>query len=323
MATPTVAIIGLDVVGTSLGLALGKNARLHRIGHDREPGRAQQAKKQNAVDKVEYNLPRAVEQAQWILITEPVAWMEETFQLIGPVVPAGSVVVDFAPVKRAAAEWAARYLPAHCSYVGLMPAFNPQVLSEGEWKGRADLFSGALIAVTTPPGASEGTLQGVEALIRALDARPLFSDAAEIDGLMSRVSLLPALTAAAMLHTTLNRPGWQEGRKLAGWAYRSFLMALQAGEADSLHQASLLNRDNVLRALEDMLTSLQQLRAWIEENAGESLEAFFQNARLGGEEWWKERQEGNWENIAGGSWEEIPSFSERLGQAFLGRNPKR
>ncbi len=324
MGTTTITIIGLDVVGTSLGLALGKNPKLHRIGHDRKTRRAQQAKKLNAIDEVQYNLTRSVEKAKLILISEPLAWMEETFQLIGPVLQAGSVVMDFAPVKRAPAEWAARHLPTHCSYIGLMPAFNPKVLSEGEWKEREDLFSDALIAVAAPQGTSEDTLRVAEDLIYALNAKPLFSDAAEIDGLMSRVNLLPALIAAAVLNTTLNRPGWQEGRKLAGLIYRAFLTAIQASETNTLPHASLLNRDNLLRALEDMLSSLQQLRAYLEENAGKSLEAFFQNALQGGEQWWKERQEGIWENVSTESWNEIPSFSERLNQALLGgRIPKR
>lgn len=316
--TYTIAVIGLNVVGTSVGLALGKNREVRRLGHDRDPKQAQEAKKQGAVDEIRYSLPQAVEEANLILLTEPLSQLEETFQMIGPELQEGTVVMDFAPIKRAPAEWAARYLPSNCAYVGLKPTFNPQVLSETEWHGREDLFANGLIAVAAPVGTSASVLQLAEDLIVSLGARPLFSDASEIDGLVSRASLLPALTAAAMLHATLGRPGWQEARKMAGVAYRAFLNALLSDEAASLEQTSLLNRDNVLRALDDLLSSLQELRAHLEADSGESLGQYFQHARIGGQKWWEERQASLWDIPSSGSWDEIPSFSERISRSLFG-----
>ncbi|MFO3795715.1 MAG: prephenate dehydrogenase/arogenate dehydrogenase family protein, partial [Anaerolineales bacterium] len=136
--TYTIAVIGLNVVGTSVGLALRKSRQVRRLGHDRDPRQAQEAKKQGAVDEIHYSLLQAVAEANLILLTEPLPQLEETFQLIGPQLQQGTVVMDFAPIKRAPAEWAARYLPSTCAYVGLKPTFNPQVLSETEWRGRED-----------------------------------------------------------------------------------------------------------------------------------------------------------------------------------------
>lgn len=316
--TYTIAVIGLNVVGTSIGLALRKNREVRRLGHDRDPKQAQEAKKQGAVDEIHYSLPQAVEGANLILLTEPLSQLEETFQMIGPELQEGTVVMDFAPIKRAPAEWAARYLPSGCAYVGLKPTFNPQVLNETEWHGREDLFANGLIAVAAPVGTPASVLQLAEDLIVSLGARPLFSDASEIDGLVSRANLLPALTAAAMLHTTLGRPGWQEARKMAGVAYRAFLNALLSDEAASLEQTSLLNRDNVLRALDDLLSSLQELRAHLEADAVESLGEYFWHARMGGQKWWEERQAGLWDAPSSGAWNEIPSFGERMSQSLFG-----
>ncbi|MFO3797154.1 MAG: prephenate dehydrogenase dimerization domain-containing protein, partial [Anaerolineales bacterium] len=175
-----------------------------------------------------------------------------------------------------------------------------------------------LIAIAAPLGTSARVLQLAEDLIISLGARPLFSDASEIDGLVSRASLLPALTAAAMLHTTLGRPGWQEARKMAGVAYRAFLNALLSDEAASLEQATLLNRDNVLRALDDLLSSLQELRAHLEAETVESLGEYLGHARTGGQKWWEERQAGLWEAPSSSAWNEVPSFGERMNQSLFG-----
>ncbi len=314
----TIAVIGLDVIGLSLGLALGKNEKIHRLGHDRQPQRAQQAKKQGAVDEIGYNLPQVVQRAQLILLTEPLSQLEETFQVIGPALRAGSVVMDFAPIKRAPAEWASRYLPAGCAYLGLKPAFNPQVLEPAEWHGREDLFANGLIAVAAPQGTSEATLQLAEDLIRTLGARPLFSDAEEIDGVFSRAGLLPALTAAALLHVTLGRPGWQEGRKLAGRTYRALLNALLAEAIEDLQPASLLNHQSLQRALDDLIASLQELHACLESEDGERLGEYLHQARQGGQKWWEERQAGLWEAPSTESLDQIPSFGERISQSLFG-----
>ena len=70
MAKPTVAIVGLGVIGSSLGLALKKaGGNFEIVGHDREPSVSGKARKIEAVDKTSWNLINAVEGAD--LVVDP------------------------------------------------------------------------------------------------------------------------------------------------------------------------------------------------------------------------------------------------------------
>ena len=55
-----------------------------------------------------------------------------------------------------------------------------------------------------------------------LGALPLLMDTAEADGIFSGMHVLPQLVAAALLDTTVDRPGWQDARKLAGRPLSNF-----------------------------------------------------------------------------------------------------
>ena len=67
------AIIGLGQIGASVGLALAKHSDMvTRLGYDREPNIAKQARQMGAVDQIFDTLPAAVENAGLILLALPV-----------------------------------------------------------------------------------------------------------------------------------------------------------------------------------------------------------------------------------------------------------
>ena len=129
--TIQITIIGLGQIGASLGLALAaRKETIERVGHDREPGFAKQALKLGAVDRVEYNLPRAVEKADVVLLTMPHDQVRETLEIIAADLKEGCVVLDTAPVKGAVALSAGQLIPEGRHYVGLVPVINPKYLHE-------------------------------------------------------------------------------------------------------------------------------------------------------------------------------------------------
>ena len=101
---------------------------------------------------------------------------------------------------------------------------------------------------------------------------PLLMDTTEADGIFSAMHILPQLAAAALLDATVDKPGWQEARKLAGRPYAS-VTAGSAYHDDvlSLADAALENRENVVRLLNAYITSLIQLRDEIDDNDRDAL----------------------------------------------------
>ena len=143
-------------------------------------------------------------------------------------------------------------------------------------------------------------------------------DTAEADGIFSAMHVLPQLAAAALLGTTVDKPGWQEALKLGGRPYA----AVTAGVAYhddmlSLGETALENRENIVRLLNAYITSLINLRDAISENDRDALFGRLGDAGTGRARWLDERTAAEWLK---GEGQEIdaPSFGERVNQMLFG-----
>ncbi|RME88623.1 MAG: prephenate dehydrogenase [Anaerolineae bacterium] len=320
--TSHVAIIGLRQIGASIGLRLGRHPdRFRRVGYDSDPLLARDARRYGALDVVRGDPREAVRGAKLVLLCLPAGELRETMEAIAPGLEEGAVVMDTAPVKRAASTWAEELLPAGRSYLGLLPVFNPRYLYGRERSPEAaqeDLFEGGLMVIGAPPNASGEALRLASELAQVLGASPLYADLDETDGLVAATRILPRLMAAALVHATMNQPGWREGRRLAGRAYAEVTapMAYQ-DELSDLREALLLNLENVTRVLDDVIVALQKLREGIAHQDGESLAAYLDRAREARATWLGDRLTPDRES-EGPQPPEIPSFGERLQRLLFG-----
>jgi len=81
VAKPKVAIVGLGLIGKSIGKALrAVGGHLEVVGHDREPVVAREAQKVEAVDKVHWNLIGACDGADIVIIATPLQGVRQTWR---------------------------------------------------------------------------------------------------------------------------------------------------------------------------------------------------------------------------------------------------
>jgi prephenate dehydrogenase len=155
-------------------------------------------------------------------------------------------------------------------------------------------------------------------LVNLLGAKPLLMDTAEADGIFSAMHILPQLAAAALLGTTLDKPGWQEARKLAGRPYATVTAgAAYHDDMLSLGETALDNRENIVRLLNAYITSLIQLRDEIHENDRDALLERLGDAWKGRARWLDERTAAEW--LKGDAQDvDAPSFGERVNQMLFG-----
>lgn len=320
--TVQITIIGLGQIGASMGLALkARNLDIRLVGHDKDADTAKEAQKLGAVDDVKYNLPASVRGAQIILLTLPFAGIRETLKVIGPDLQEGTLIFDTAPSKSTVAAWAKELLPPGRYYIGLTPAINPQYLHNPEFgvkAARADLFDKGLMVVNAPPGIPENAFNLAMTMVTLFGATPLLMDTAEADGVFAAVHMLPQLVSSALLDATVDRPGWQEARKLAGRPYASVTSGLAFhDDVLSLRDSALENRENMVRVLNAYITSLVKLRDEIEEGDREGLLDQLESNLRGRLRWFDERFAAEWLQREGPSMD-TPSFGDRVNQMFFG-----
>ena len=317
-----ITIVGLGQIGSSIGLALKSHGvNVQRVGHDKDPQAAKESQKLGAVDDVKYNLPAAVREAKIVILALPLAGMRETLEVIAPDLQEGTLVLDTTPAKTAVASWAKELLPSGRFYVGLTPAINPDYLHGIEFgvkAARADLFENGLMVVNAPPGTPANVFNLAMEFVHLLGAMPLLMDTAEADGLFSAMHVLPQLAAAALLEATVDKPGWQEARKVAGRPYATVTAAVAYhDDVDSLGKHALENRDNIVRLLNNYITSLLRLRDDIEASDSQAVKTQLEGALQGRIRWFDERISAEW--LKGEAQQiDAPSFGDRVNQMLFG-----
>jgi len=218
----SLTIIGLGVLGTSLGLAL-KSAisQMQIVGHDPEPVLTAQAKKLGAIDKSHWNLPAACEQADIVLLDLPYPQVLPTLRVLAESLSQDALVIDFAPSKQALLSQSADELPA----LNLLEAYIvPAAACQDTWTPSADLLKDAAFFLAVGQHTSERAVKVAAGLAEAVGAKPIFTSADELDSLIAAGSQLPLILATAIMSVWQRTGGWQDRqRALAAtsrWATR-------------------------------------------------------------------------------------------------------
>lgn len=326
--TVQITIIGLGQTGMSLGLALAAHTdKVLRVGHDKEYGAEQLAKKKGAVDKTNHNLPASVEDAGLVALALPIHQMRETLEYIARDLKKDAVVVDFSPVKARVAQWAREILPPGVHYVGLAPSINPAFLWDTRTDreaARADLFANSTFLLSAPQGTPGAAVKLVSDFVSLLGATALLTDFVESDGLMASAHVLPQLTSASLLNATIGQPGWLEARKVASRVYYSATSAFsEEDDAEALSMVALHDRENVVRSLDRLIASLIELRDDIESGDEQSIRNRLQSAQQARSAWIGERGRADWTRMEGEQPVERLTLMQRMFGTGIGRPPKR
>ncbi len=303
-------IIGLGLIGGSLGLALKKNKLegLEVIGHDKDHEVAGKAQRRGAVDRAEWNLPRAVEKANIVVVATPVQAIGEVLGQIAPHLEPGVVVTDTGSTKAQVMAWARERLPDTVSFVGGHPMAGKE--TPGIEAADAGLFTGCTYCLVPDQRATEEAVKAIVAMVQIIGAKHLFVDAQEHDGLVAAVSHLPLVVSAALVTATASSPAWRELARLAASGYRD-VTRLASGDPVMGRDICLTNRDNLLRWLDTYVEQLRHYRQWLQEANGEALGKALTQARDARDRW-----------LANTDVEtppvEVGSFQETLSAMFMG-----
>lgn len=288
-----VAIVGLGLIGGSIGLGLrkwseanGKSGQgaLEVIGFDTDLDQQHYAKKIGAVDRAEWELGKAIRDADVVVIATPVRAIKDVFTDIAPHLKSGAVITDVGSTKVDVLKWADELLPRTVSFVGGHPmAGKSQSIEAAE----AELFKGATWCVTPSVTADDPAVRNILGLISALEAEPYFVDPGEHDAYVAGISHLPFVLSTTLMSTLSKDSSWRDMKSLTAGGFRD-MTRLSSGSPDMHRDISMTNRDAILRWVDAYIESLQSYRTSLladEEQAATNLTEFFTQARDARAEW--------------------------------------
>jgi len=254
-----IAIIGLGLIGGSIGLALRQSnwRDAEIVGYVRRPEVGSVALGLGAVDKVESGLEETVKNADLVIIATPVLTIKDVFSQIAAELHPDSIVTDTASTKLEVMRWAEELLPPTVGFVGGHPMAGRE--TSGIKAAQADLFHNCSYCLTPAPQAKPAAVQTVTDMVKQLGATRLIISAEEHDNLVAGISHLPLLLSAALVSATTQNPSWEQMSRLAASGYRD-LTRLASGNPEVNAHICLSNQAAIIFWIDEFSKELQALR---------------------------------------------------------------
>jgi prephenate dehydrogenase len=193
LAAPRMAVLGVGLIGGSIGLAA--RARLGAVvaGFDPDPGTREAALATGAADTATDSVAEACAGAEVVFCAAPVGRLPELAAEALAAAALDAVVTDVGSTKRDIVA----ALGADRRFIGGHPLAGAE--TAGVTNARADLFEGARWYLT-PTEDSDGLLYDrLQRTVAGLGARPQAIDPAGHDRLMATVSGMPHAVANALV----------------------------------------------------------------------------------------------------------------------------
>ena len=273
-----VAIIGLGLMGGSIGLAIADyQPGTMTTGYDADAATRARAAERGLVGQVCDSAADAVRGCDLVIFCVPPGAMEEAARAVAGALPEGAVVSDVGSCKQAVASALAKALPGRT----IIPA-HPVAGTEnsGPDAGFAHLFRNRWCIITPPEPTDLLKLTALVEFWEALGANVEIMDAAHHDLVLAVTSHLPHLIAYTIVGTAsdLEEVTQSEVIKYSAGGFRDFTR-IAASDPTMWRDVFLANKDAVLEMLQRFTEDLTALQRAIRVGDGQTLFDHFARTR--------------------------------------------
>ena len=257
-----VGIVGLGLIGGSLGLALRRLGPIDVRGVAHHEDGVQAAQERGAVDRASTDL-RDLADCDIVVVATPINQIQAIFEGVAPVLRRGTIVTDVASVKRPVLKWA-HALPEPDRFLGGHPVAGKERSGLGE--SDATLFRGETWIFTPEDGQELTPFDEWFRLVRAIGARPQTLAAVAHDRQMAFLSHLAFTVSIAYAQTV--RPFADP--ELGGPGFRG-MVRLAEGDPTLYEDIAITNRAPLVEAIDRFSDVLRDYRDRIDrgERVGE------------------------------------------------------
>jgi prephenate dehydrogenase len=265
-----IAILGVGLIGGSIGLAARERADAYVCGYDPDGRVGALALRLGAIDAQATDIADAVRGADVVFVAAPVGALVETVRSALGHAGKDTVVTDAGSTKRTVAK-AGR---EDERFIGGHPLAGAE--TAGVEHARADLFEGAVWYLTPARGSTAGVLyERLHRLLTGFGAQPTAIGADTHDRLMASVSHLPHVFANLLVSQAVDLLGGRDDQRLPAVG-PSFRDATRVAGANTSIWADIYmsNRDALITGIEGMTARLGALRAILEVGDAVALAAW-------------------------------------------------
>jgi prephenate dehydrogenase len=266
-----VTVLGVGLIGGSIGLAARARAGAHVCGFDPDPEVARAALELGAIDESAPDLAAAVAGAQVVFAAAPVGELAEVVSQALAHAGPDCVLSDVGSTKLALEE--VRLDPR---FIGGHPLAGAE--TGGVENAREDLFEGATWYLTPTPTTDPALCERLSDLIEGLGAHPRAVTPETHDRLMACVSHLPHVLANVLVTQALAAFERERSKPIAGPSLRDAIRVAGANTA-IWTDIYLANAPALVKTIDELMGRLLAVRAILSEGKPDALAAWNDAAR--------------------------------------------
>ncbi|QDU62301.1 prephenate dehydrogenase [Planctomycetes bacterium Pan216] len=268
----SVGIVGVGLLGASLGLSLKQRALCERvIGFGRRKESLDIAQSMGAIDEAHLEWKDVLGSVDLLVVCVPVDKIASTVVAATPLLPPGAVVTDVGSTKSALLARIEKELGAETRFVGSHPLAGSE--KSGPGAAQADLFDERVCVMTPTDRTPDDVLATVRTLWEAVGMRLHAMSPQRHDEILARTSHLPHVAAAALM-------GVVEDGDLPFAAGGLRDTTRIAASAPELWRAILMeNADAVDSVLADYVGRLNEFRVALSRGDAATLERLYRDGK--------------------------------------------
>ncbi len=268
-----IAIIGVGLIGGSLGLAV-KKRRLARVvvGVGRRPSSIRKALRCGAIDIGTKDLAKGVAGADLVVITTPVCSIPKIARAISGSMKEGAVLTDAGSTKSRIVRAVERCISPKTFFVGSHPLAGSE--KRGVLFADKDLFIGSVVIMTKTKKTKSPAVKTLERFWKSLGvARVVIRSPEEHDRIVAEISHLPHLVATALINSA--------DKKSVEFAAAGFkdTTRIAASDPEVWRDICITNKKEILRAIGRYERRLARLKALIKKGRAEELRREFARSK--------------------------------------------
>lgn len=270
---PTVAVVGVGLIGGSIGLALRERRLAARVvGVGRSTASLAEAKRLGAVSETTTDLARAAADADLVVLATGVASLPGLLEAADAAVRPGTLLTDAGSTKASiVAAWEKRRRSRRGRFVGAHPLAGSH--NRGPAAACADLFAGRVTVVTPGRNASAADVEEVGGFWAALGSTVFVMPPQDHDRLLAATSHAPHVIAAALAAATPS-----DAARFTGGGWRD-TTRIAAGDPELWADILLDNTPHVVRSLARIARATEKIGAAIEKGNRRALVALLSAAK--------------------------------------------
>lgn len=279
MTVKNITIIGLGLIGGSLGLSFKEGAGTGVVvtGVDDDPYTLSKAIGCGAVDYSTNNLAEGVQQADVIFLCTPVLQIVSIVEKILPYLKPGVILTDVGSTKSFLGEKITALLPTTVHYVSGHPMTGAE--QSGIMAAKKDLFRDKWYILVPEASTDVVAIETIAGILAWTGARLTMMDLTDHDQCAAIISHVPHVAAAALVNLLALYPNLEDSFKLVGGGFRD-TTRIASSNADMWADICLTNKEPIIDSLVNLQSLLGEVIQGIKKDDRQAIHHFFKRGKI-------------------------------------------